>query len=190
MIDPAARFAVRELETKLKPFIAKRVRSAADVDDIVQDVFLRMQRGLGTLREEERFGAWVYQVARNAIIDHQRARIRHPWTDGEPPEPVSEEGEAEGKVACELATYLTPFVATLPSPYREAIALTEIEGLTQKEAADMLGVSLSGMKSRVQRGRERLRQALESCCQIALDARGKVMACEPKHDGQRPDGCC
>ncbi len=56
----------------------------------------------------------------------------------------------------------------LPSPYREALTLTELEGLTQKEAAEMLGISLSGMKSRVQRGRQQLRQALEDCCHIAL----------------------
>lgn len=189
MIDPGARFAVRELEMKLKPFIAKRVRAAADVDDIVQDVFLRMQRSVGTLREEQSFGAWVYQIARHAIVDHQRARARHPLSDVEVAESAAEVRD-ETEVHCELAGYLTPFVATLPSPYREAITLTEIEGLTQKDAAQMLGVSLSGMKSRVQRGRERLREALESCCQIALDVRGKVVACEPKEAGQRPHGCC
>ncbi|HQP39291.1 MAG TPA: sigma factor, partial [Polyangiaceae bacterium] len=69
MIDPAARGAWRDLEAKLRPFVARRVRSDVDVDDIVQDVFLRMQRGLAGLRDEERFGPWVYQVARSAIAD-------------------------------------------------------------------------------------------------------------------------
>lgn len=76
----------------------------------------------------------------------------------------------------ELATYIVPLVAMLPSPYREAITLTELEGLTQQEAAEMVGISLSGMKSRVQRGRRLLRQALDECCEIALDARGAVMS--------------
>ncbi len=83
MIDRAARGAWRDLETKLRPFIARRVPAEVDVDDVVQDVFLRMQRGLAGLRDEERFGAWVYQVARTAIVDHQRRAAKHPVADGE-----------------------------------------------------------------------------------------------------------
>jgi RNA polymerase sigma-70 factor, ECF subfamily len=90
----------------------------------------------------------------------------------------------------ELAGYVAPFVAMLPSPYREALMLTELEGLTQKQAADMIGISLSGMKSRVQRGRQQLRKALEDCCHIALDARGRVVSYEPRPDGRLPSGCC
>jgi RNA polymerase sigma-70 factor (ECF subfamily) len=83
-----------------------------------------------------------------------------------------------------------PFVTVLPTPYREALTLTELQGLTQREAAELMGVSLSGMKSRVQRGRERLRALIEDCCQIALDARGRVIDCDPRPDGVRPPGGC
>jgi RNA polymerase sigma-70 factor, ECF subfamily len=192
MIDAAARDAWRGLDAKLRPFIARRVRAAADVDDVVQDVFLRMQRGLPGLRDEERFGPWVYQVARTAIADHHRAVARHGVADGEPPEELvlSNDEEDDGVVARMLAMYVAPFVAMLPSPYREALTLTELEGLSQKEAADMLGISLSGMKSRVQRGRQKLRTALEDCCNIALDARGRVVSCVPRPDGRLPSNCC
>ena len=192
MIDRAARGAWRDLETKLRPFIARRVPSEVDVDDVLQDVFLRMQRGLAGLRDEERFGPWVYQVARSAIADHLRAAAKHRVVDDDgerEDEPV--EGEDDDRVVeRELAGYIAPFVAMLPSPYREALTLTELEGLTQKETAEMLGISVSGMKSRVQRGRMRLRKALEDCCHIALDVRGRVMSCEPRSDGRLPDGCC
>lgn len=190
MIDPAARGTWRDLDVKLRPFIARRVRAASDVDDVLQDVFLRMQRGLAGLREDERFGAWVYQVARSAIADHQRAAQRHPVAEGEPLEEAAAVEDDESTVERELASYIAPFVAMLASPYREALTLTELEGLTQKDAALMLGISLSGMKSRVQRGRQQLRKALEDCCHIALDARGRVVACEPRSDGKLPDGCC
>jgi RNA polymerase sigma-70 factor (ECF subfamily) len=190
MIEPAARGAWRELEAKLRPFVARRVRSDVDVDDIVQDVFLRMQRGLAALRDEERFGPWVYQVARSAIADHQRVAAKHRVVDvdarEEPPLAVDDDRALEE----ELASYLAPFVAMLPSPYRDALTLVELEGLTQKQAAEMLGISLSGMKSRVQRGRVLLRKALEDCCHIALDTRGRVMSCEPRPEGRVPDGCC
>ncbi len=192
MIDAAARGGWRDLDAKLRPFIARRVRIEADVDDIVQDVFLRMQRGLPNLRDDQRFGPWVYQVARSAIADHQRAAARHPLTNDAAGdrEAAPSEDEEEGAVARELANYVVPFVAMLPSPYREALTLTELEGLTQKEAAAMLGISLSGMKSRVQRGRQQLRSALDDCCNIALDARGRVVSCDVRADGKMPDGCC
>lgn len=195
MISPAARGAWRELEARLRPFIARRVRSEADVDDIVQDVFLRMQRGLAALRDHERFGPWVYQIARSAIIDHQRAAAKHPVADvpdvadDDGVEAPSPDGD-ERAVEQELASYLAPFVAALPSPYREALTLVELEGLTHKQAAEMLGISLSGMKSRVQRGRAQLRKALDACCFIALDARGRILSCERRPDGKVPPGCC
>jgi RNA polymerase sigma-70 factor, ECF subfamily len=187
MIEPSARGAWRDLDAKLRPFVARRVGSVSDVDDVVQDVFLRMQRGLPALREDSRFGSWVYQIARSAIADHHRMKARHPLP------PSGEEGEGEGKgegllaappppalaeendAASELASYVATFIAMLDSPYREALTLTELQGLSQKEAAEMLGISLSGMKSRVQRGRARLREALEACCRIAVDARGHVV---------------
>lgn len=191
MIDPAARGAWRELQAKLRPFIARRVRSDVDTDDVLQDVLLRLQRGLAGLRDEGRFGPWVYQVARSAIVDHERVAAKHRVVDGDTGEdPLMEVEEDDRTIEQELASYLAPFVAMLPSPYREALTLVELEGLTQKQAAEMLGVSLSGMKSRVQRGRVQLRRALEDCCHIALDARGRVIGCEPRADGRLPVGCC
>jgi len=192
MIDPAARGAWQELEGKLRPFVARRVQSPTDTEDVLQDIFLRMQRGLSALRDDERFGPWVYQVARSAVADHWRTAIRFPVTEADPSSELSSEVDSdEGReVERGLASYVALFVAMLPSPYREALTLTELEGLTQKEAAIMLGVSLSGMKSRVQRGRRHLRKALEDCCHIAIDARGRVMSCEPRPDGKLPEWCC
>src|SRR5690606_23888880 len=77
VIDASSRGAWHTLLGELRPFVARRVR-AADVDDVVQDVFLRMQRALPELRDEERFGAWIHTVARSAIADHLRAAARRP----------------------------------------------------------------------------------------------------------------
>ena len=130
-------------------------------------------------------------MARSAIAEHRRQAARHPVVAGEAgEEPAAEPEEDTGAVERDLATYVAPFIAMLPSPYREALTLTELEGLTQKQAAELLGLSLSGMKSRVQRGRRALRQALEACCHIELDARGKVMDFAPRPDGRLPASCC
>jgi RNA polymerase sigma-70 factor (ECF subfamily) len=81
------------------------------------------------------------------------------------------------------------FVARLPPSYREAITLTELEGMTQKDAAELLGISLSGMKSRVQRGREKVREMFHEVCQVSVDCRGRVIGCEPRAAELLPEDC-
>lgn len=190
MIDSEARGAWNELDARLRPFVARRVASAADVDDILQEIFVRMHRGLVALRDGERFGGWVYQIAKHTIADWARARARDPVA------PAPELDEHSAQVADEnetleeeLGKCVALFVSRLPSPYREAVTLTELEGVTQKEAAEMLGVSLSGMKSRVQRGREKIRAMFEACCRISLDGRGRVVSCVPRELSDVPEGC-
>jgi RNA polymerase sigma-70 factor (ECF subfamily) len=182
--------AWRVIEDRLRPFLARRV-AAADVEDVLQEVLLRMHRGISGVRDEERFAAWTYQVARSAVADHLRARLRHPVASAgstgarsaAEPEPCTLPAEFDDGIGeRELAAYLAPLVARLPLPYREAITLVELEGQTQTEAAGLTGISVSGMKSRVQRGRGRLRELLDECCAIALDVRGKVLSAEPRED--------
>jgi RNA polymerase sigma-70 factor (ECF subfamily) len=133
----------------------------------------------------------VYQVARSAIAEHQRQAARHPVALGQAPsEPPSAAEPDERSVESELAACISLFVSLLPSPYKEALTLTELDGLTQADAAEQLGLSVSGMKSRVQRGRARLREEFDACCEIALDARGGVISCEPRSAGRLPKGCC
>ena len=179
----------QNVAAQLRPFLAHRV-AAADVDDVMQDVWLRVQRGLPGLRDEERFTSWLFQIARSAVAEHHRLRARHPLTD-EPaaPEAAAEPTDDDREAARSLACCISVFVARLPSPYREAVTLVELEGLTVREAADMVGVSVSGMKSRVQRGRAQLRQMFDECCEIALDTRGKVVDYTPRLRPRSCDSC-
>jgi len=144
---------------------------------------VRMHRSLGQLREHERFGSWVFRIAEHAIIDNSRMRARHPVipvSSAEPaPERDNESSDADALLP-ELTQCVALFVAGLPSPYREAVTLTELEGLSQKDAAELLGLSLSGLKSRVQRGRQKMRAMFEACCEISLDCRGRVLECKPR----------
>lgn len=182
-----------KLEASLRPFIRGRVPTDAAADDVLQDVFVKIQSGLANLRDDQRFGAWVYQVTRNAITDHQRATAREPVTGDTPPEAPDTELAQLDETGAERAlagSCATLFVSLLPEPYREAMTLTEVEGLTQAAAAKRLGISVPGMKSRVQRGRKKIRAALEGCCSLALDARRRVVGFEPRPDGKPPTGCC
>jgi RNA polymerase sigma-70 factor, ECF subfamily len=178
------------LTRKLRQFVARRV-PGSDVDDVLQEALLRIQRGLSGLRDDERFGAWVYRVTRSAVADHLRASARPIESGREAADErlEAQEPDASDELASELLGCLSSFVAELPSPYREAITLTELEGLSQREAASMLGLSVSGMKSRVQRGRERLRETFERCCELTQDARGRVIGCEPRSGRSSLDRC-
>lgn len=151
---------------------------------------MRLQRGLFSLRDGERFGAWVYRIAEHAVADHLRTRARHPLARGDGLGlDLTEVDEGDPTLEAELAECVALFAARLRSPYREAITLTELEGMTQKDAAEMLGLSISGMKSRVQRGREQIRRMFEECCEISVDARGHVVDCTPRALEQIPEDC-
>ncbi|MBP7776340.1 MAG: sigma-70 family RNA polymerase sigma factor [Acidobacteria bacterium] len=174
-----------EFAPPLLRFLARRVPPGVEADDLLQDVFLRVVRSLASLRGTERPEAWLFQIARNALRDSLRARYRR---DGrtdvlEVDLPAEPDAAADRAAEAELAPCLTAMVGRLAEPYRTAMALTSLEGVTQAEAARRQGLSLSGMKSRVQRGRERLRQMLETCCAIALDVRGGVSDFQPREPG-------
>jgi RNA polymerase sigma-70 factor (ECF subfamily) len=83
---------------------------------------------------------------------------------------------------------MRPLVSRLPDKYREALELTEFEGLSQVAAAERLGLSTSGMKARVQRARGQLRDLLLDCCQVELDRRGGVAAFRSRAGGCGCDG--
>ncbi len=190
-----------ELHANLRAFIGRRVRNQADVDDLVQRVLLQIVKNVGSIRDTERLHAWVYRTARNVIVDHYRlATVRREVASGDaadieevqPPVAGQEAtAEDEGTALSELATCLAPMLERLPAAHRDAIMLTELDGLNQADAARRSGISVSGMKSRVQRGRRQLKTLLDQCCRIQLDRRGGVMAYAPRSDdGCGPCGSC
>ena len=165
-----------EFAARLRAFVARRVPAGIEPDDVVQEVFLRVVRHLPSLRDAERLEAWLFQIARNTLRDAMRARQRRDnRTDTlEADVPAGAEIEDVRAAEAELAPCLTPMVARLAEPYRQAIELTSLHGLTQAEAAKRAGVSVSGMKSRVQRAREQLKAMLLQCCEVDMDRRRGV----------------
>lgn len=165
-----------EFADRLRKFIRSRVSDSHTAEDILQDVFVKIQSRLDQLHDPARLESWIYLIARNAIIDHYRTRketVEIPETLAV--EPPADDGDVE-----ELKAAFRRMVFNLPEPYREALVLTEFEGLTQQQLADRLGISLSGAKSRVQRGRAQLKRMLDECCTFEFDRRGKVIDCTPR----------
>lgn len=169
-----------EFRGRLLAFLRARVRSEHDAEDLLQEVFLKLHARLGTLQARESLGAFVFQVARNAVVDFHRRKN----PSGDLPADVAAL-EPEERPAAELASCLRPLMRELPEGDREALELTELGGLTQAELAERMGLSVTGGKSKVQRARTRLRSVLEDCCKLELDRRGNVR----DFTSRRPD-CC
>ena len=166
--------AWQDYRAALVRFVRSRVNDAGTAEDIVHDVLVKAYARRDTLRSEEKLDAWLFQMTRNAIVDHYRAR--------RPSEEVPDDlvaPESEGSAREELARCLTSLITHLPEGSRKAIELSELQGLTQKETAARLGITLSGAKSRVQRGRAQLHDMLMECCRIEQDVRGGIVDYEP-----------
>jgi len=180
--------AWEEMSARLRGFIARRVGDEAEAEDILQDVLLRIHRHGDTLERAEHVHAWVYQIARNAIADFYRARgTNAALTTALATARVDDTTPTTPDLRAELAACLAPMIDRLPDAYRQAVVLTEFEGLTQADAATRLGLSLPGMKARVQRGRRRLKAMLLECCRVELDRRGGIVAYEARDTSCR--GC-
>lgn len=172
---------------RLRHLVESRVRHPQDADDLLQDLFSKIQSGLGGVENPDRLEAWVFQVTRRAIIDYYRRRSSEPRTQAEMIDPA--EPLPEPDVAAEIASWLRPLMQQLPARDREALELTDLQGLGQREVADRLGLSFTGAKSRIQRARSRLKEVLLECCDIALDRRGNTLEYAPRRASCSCESC-
>jgi RNA polymerase sigma-70 factor (ECF subfamily) len=172
----------KDLHPRLRGFVRTRIADREAADDVAQEVLLRLHRSLADLRIEDRLDAFAYRIARNAIIDHYRARARAKEVPAAPDELASridadgdtDHGMNDEHGVQELARCLEPLVRRLPEPYREALTLTDLGSLSQVEAASVTGLSVPGMKTRVQRARAQVHELLIGCCDVALDNRRQI----------------
>jgi RNA polymerase sigma-70 factor (ECF subfamily) len=179
--QPSTEAIWKHLSADLRRFIRRRVPDDHVADDLLQETFVRVHRHLSALEDADRMAAWVYQIARNVIRDHHR-KATNPVVGLADADPVDEAEDCRDQLRCPGAGWLDELIRSLPDGYREAVQLGEIEGLSQQELADRLGLSLSGAKSRVQRGRAMLKGVLEACCHFEIDSRGNVTDYDPKPD--------
>jgi RNA polymerase sigma-70 factor (ECF subfamily) len=178
-----------QMHSSIRGFVSRRVRNPADVDDVVQRVFLQVHRGLSSLRDEDRVHAWVYRTAQHAIVDYYRGPINRreipagslaDFADASvTPDLAEGDGEDEGSAEQEFAACVRPLLGTLPEADIEALTLIDLQGMSQTAAAGRLSLSVSGMKSRVQRARRRFRAVVDDCCRVHLDRRGSITGYEP-----------
>jgi RNA polymerase sigma-70 factor (ECF subfamily) len=168
---------------RLRAFVAARVADPELAADITQDVFVRSIAS-GALDRVDNPAAWLYRSARNAVIDHYRTRRIHDQiTELERwPDPGSSDNEPNQATRA-LARCLQPLLADLHPTARDALTRVDLDGQTHQQAAAQLGISVSGMKSRVQRARRQLKDRLTSCCQVDVDRGGAITDYRPTTGG-------
>lgn len=178
---PTTEDLYRELHGNLLAFVSKRVSNPDDARDIVHDVFVRIHTHGDKLAQAESVTGWIYRVTRNAIVDHYRERsAATSATERYAQQPLPDAPEVVVSATELLSECVRPFVEELPLEYQQALELTDLGAMTQKEASAELGISVSGMKSRVQRARGKLGVLLRNCCEIELDSRCGIMDFEPR----------
>jgi len=174
----------------LRQFIRKRLSDEATTEDVLQEVFLKIHQHIETLKDTKKLESWVYQITRNAIIDSYQRKEKQTETLDGPEMADMTEDLPDDDIVTELFPAVRTMVKSLPEQDRQALILTEYQGLTQKEFGERMGLSFSGAKSRVQRAREKLKQMLLDCCHFEVDRRGHVIDYQPRCQCCEAGACC
>src|SRR5882724_667327 len=165
---------VVQFRDPVRRFIGARVRNDAVADDLTQEIFIKVLKQLPSVKDHRRIMGWIFQIARNVVTDYfrtlrpsERYREQCAPQDWTKPEAVERE---EAELRDVLTSYVREVVKNLPPVYREALLLTEYEGMSQVEMAKHLGLGISAAKSRVQRARKMVREIVEKCCHVEFDS--------------------
>ncbi|NOX90812.1 MAG: RNA polymerase sigma factor SigZ [Calditrichaeota bacterium] len=163
---------LNQFNDQLKNFIKARVKNEALAEDILHEVYLKIHAGLDSVKRPEKIKSWLFQITRNAIIDHFRSKKNN--------ESISEntlfvEDNFDIDPHKKIQASILEMIKQMPEKYRDALILTEYRGLSQKELAEKFGITYSAAKSRVQRARLLLKNMLFQCCHFEFDKYGKII---------------
>ncbi|HHB79782.1 MAG TPA: RNA polymerase sigma factor SigZ [Saprospiraceae bacterium] len=159
----------QELNEQLYRFVDSKIKDKELSKDIIQDVFVKVFSNIGNLKNQDKLISWIYQITRNEIVTYFR-KNKIQFSKDEIPEHQPE----DKNLTSEFSICIEPMIDLLPEKYKEALLLSEIKNISQKELAEQLGISYSAAKSRVQRGRVMLKDLLMQCCEISTDPYGNI----------------
>ncbi|MEX0721416.1 MAG: RNA polymerase sigma factor SigZ [Balneolaceae bacterium] len=169
----------KNFHDQLLAFIVSKVGNRELAHDLLQEVFVKIHLNLPSLKSSDALSSWVFSIARNVIIDnHRKAKVEQKMEREVQSFFYDDSESSKPDEYCEEC--LQPFIDELPPEFKEAILATDLGSLTQKEYAEQIGLSYSGLKSRVQRGRKQLNTLFSNCCtqrDLTQTTRGKILAC-------------
>ena len=185
----------KEFSGHVRNFIRQRVSDENDAEDVLQDIFMRIHKGIDSLKNEERVESWVFGIARRALADYYRRKDKKKTkpANSEMKEPAEDanfninEFEGEHDVHEEVLSWLIPMIEELPEKYGAPLKMADVDGKTQQEVADHFELSLSGAKSRVQRAREKLGEVLAACCEVEFGEEGRAVSYRKLEDDNCDD---
>ena len=170
--------AWESFSSRLRGYLRRELRNDAEAQDVLQDIFLRLYQN-DDIIEPKHLGPWLFRAARNSVIDRfRRKRLSMPLPE-DLPAPGEDVDEEAARFEARLGKWLKVQIENLPASYREAIYMVDVKGISQRHAADTLSIPYSTLKSRVQRGRAQLRDALQRCCIVERDAQNRVRSVQP-----------
>nr|WP_064429687.1 RNA polymerase sigma factor SigZ [Vibrio bivalvicida] len=169
-----------EYQSSLRGFLHKNVSDADDVEDLLQEVLIKTYKNLPKVRDNKKIKSWLFQIANNTIIDFYRQRrvesdidmiVNEFWH----PEPTQE-------VLEQLAECVVPFINVLPKEEANLLTAIEINGISQTQYAEKMGINYSTLKSRVQKSRKMLYNLFDECCTFSIDSQGNVIDYQAKNN--------
>ncbi|WP_276372608.1 sigma-70 family RNA polymerase sigma factor [Chryseolinea sp. H1M3-3] len=179
-----------QFRQSLLNYISSKIRSKEDAKDILQSVFAKIASNVNTLAEKHHIQHWLFTVTRNAIIDYYRVNASKKnlsWDEGTALNLFEEESSDPTKG---LDQCLHGMIDLLPDDYKHIVIDAELNGIKQKDLAVKYNMPYSSLRSRVQRGRERLKELFLECCHIETDIRGNIIESRSKNSCANSCGLC
>lgn len=155
-------FLVERYEVKLKRYARKFLARAEDIDDIVQEIFIKTYINIKSFDSEKRFSPWIYRIAHNELVNELKRKERSPllFFDADTlfPHPISKEMADKKTQEKEVKKILDKCLGKIPSKYREPLVLFYIEELSYNEIAEIMHVPASTVGVRLKRGKRMLKK--------------------------------
>jgi RNA polymerase sigma-70 factor, ECF subfamily len=170
-------------------YIRYLIRDATEADDLVQEAFIRAHQRRDSLRDPGALESWLYQIATHVSIDRMRQRAKAAERHvGEPVEDLPIPDSTQPSVLTviqqdEMSACVQRYVSKLSDTYKAVLLMCDADGVSAKEAAELLQLPLTTVKMRLHRARQQMQASLKNACEFERDERG-VFVCEPK----RQDG--
>ncbi|WP_299103986.1 sigma-70 family RNA polymerase sigma factor [uncultured Tenacibaculum sp.] len=173
-----------QLYNPLLGYVKKRVRNQEDAEDLTQDVFFKLAKS--TKEPVTNLKSWVYTIAKNAITDYYRKKHIETNSIEEDTYVNYESSEDAGE---ELSTCVKAFIEQLPEEYKELLVLSELKEIPQKEIAEQLNMNYVTVRSKIQRGRKKLKELIDGCCIVLQGGKGSIMDYESKTRCDKTTSC-
>ena len=178
-------------EKPIRDYVLRMIREKSAADDLAQEVFLKVHNNLASFQDKSKLSTWIYKIATNVCLDYFRSAS---YKKGERTQPLESEGSREDSQANEyqrnvsveehvikeeMGDCVREYVDGLPEDYRTVIILHDLQGLKNREIAEILSCSLDTVKIRLHRARKKLKAILESNCDFDRDD-SNVLGCDRK----------